>query len=81
MGVVTFFVLEATDYKSTMLIYLYIYIWDAIQQKVHKVGKRNFTRKAFKENEVEMTKIMFLQKTVAKDIWQQYTEVLEQNNA
>ncbi len=40
----------------------------ANQQKVHKVGKRNFTREAFKENEIKIIKIMFLQKIVGRDI-------------
>ncbi len=39
-----------------------------LQQKVHKVEKQNFTREAFKENEVKMIKIMFLQKIVRRDI-------------
>ncbi len=43
-------------------------ICDAIQQKVHKVRKQNFTREAFKEKEVKMIKIMFLQKTVGRDV-------------
>ncbi len=46
----------------------YICIRDAIQQKVHKVGRQNFTRDAFKENKVEMIKIVFLQKVVDRDI-------------
>ncbi len=41
---------------------------DAIQQKVHNVGKRNFTRKAFTEIEVKMIKIVFLQRMVGRDI-------------
>ncbi len=41
---------------------------DVIQQKVHKVGKWNFAREAFKKNEVKMIKIVFLQKIVEKDI-------------
>ncbi len=45
-----------------------IYICDVIQQKVHKVGKRNFTKYAFIENEVKVIKIVFLQKVVGRDI-------------
>ncbi len=37
-------------------------VCDAIQQKVHEVGKRNFAREVCKENEVKMIKIAFLQK-------------------
>ncbi len=54
---------------------------DVILQKVHKVWKRHFTREAFKENDVKMIKIVFLQKIVGKDIEQHRTEVLERNNA
>ncbi len=54
----------------------YFIICNVIQQKVHKVGKRNFTREAFKENEVKMIKIMFLQKIVGRDIQQLHTKVL-----
>ncbi len=50
---------------------------DVIQQKVHKVGKRNFTREAFKENVVKMIKIVFLRKIVTKDIYQHHTEVVQ----
>ncbi len=39
------------------------FVCDAIQQKVHQVGKQNFTREAFKENEVEMIKICFCKKS------------------
>ncbi len=42
--------------------------YDAIQQKVHKVGKQNFRREAFKENEVKMMKMAFLRKIVGRDI-------------
>ncbi len=41
---------------------------DAIQQKVHKIEIQNFTREAFKENEVKIIKIVFLQKIVWRDI-------------
>ncbi len=43
-------------------------ICDAIQQKVHKVVKQNFTREAFEENQVKMIKIVFLPKIVGRDI-------------
>ncbi len=41
---------------------------DANQQKVHKVGKQNFSRETFIENEVKMNKIVFLQKIIGRDI-------------
>ncbi len=41
-----------------------------------KFGKRNFSREAFKENEVKMIKITFLQKIVGRDIQQHYPEFL-----
>ncbi len=37
---------------------------DAIQEKVHEVGKQNFAREACNENEVKMIKITFLQKSL-----------------
>ncbi len=43
-------------------------ICDAIQQTVHKFGKRNLAKEAFKENEVKMIKITFLQKIVRRDM-------------
>ncbi len=52
----------------------------AIPQKVHKVGKQNFTTEAFKENEVKMIKIVFLQTIIGRDIQQHHAEVLEGNN-
>ncbi len=36
---------------------------------------------SFKKMEVKMIKIVFLQKIVGRDIYQQHTEVLEWNNA
>ncbi len=43
-------------------------ICDAIQQKVHEVGKWNFTRETFKETELKMINIVFLQKIFRNDI-------------
>ncbi len=47
---------------------LRMYICDAIQQKVHNVGKRNFAREAHRENEIKMIKVAFLLKIVGRDI-------------
>ncbi len=58
------------DLKKKYFLEFFILVTQipAIQQKVHKVGKQNFAREAFKENEVKIIEIGFLQKMVGRDI-------------
>ncbi len=59
---------NSESWHNFVFAWILTIICDEIRQKVHKVGKQNFTGEAFMENEVKMIKVVFLPKIVGRDI-------------